>query len=98
MPTRRDYWFEINGQQYEHASFTQGMGHEPPGTKWFSPGGTKRPQVNRPAIEPNRDDWSVEVPLVLWMLDQVSAGAATVDQVRDELVQATDLEQFPIDE
>ena len=92
MPYNRWAKFTIGGQTYEHVTFINGIGHEPADTTFTidePDNGVHYAPHERPAVEPERDSWSVELPIVLWMLDQVKRGHLTPAQMRKLLVDAT---------
>ena len=86
---------DINAGQssYQFATFTHGVGvgHRHPQANIMLGGHSQLqgPAHERPEITPDRDDWSVELPVVLWLLDEVSAGNLAPDQMRDLLVEST---------
>lgn len=69
----------VGDAQYRHMTFYRGRRTL-----------LKRVAQDRLPVEPDREDWSVELPAVLWLLDQVQAGVATAQQARDLLVEATE--------
>lgn len=84
--------FTIDGSRYDNATFVNGLGHEPPGTYYTIGGprsGPRQPPEDRPVVAPDRDSWSVELPVILWMLDQVERGSLTSARMRELLVEAT---------
>jgi hypothetical protein len=88
------HYLEISAGQstYQFATFTQGSGHHHPRAYYVLGGpdsGMQAPSHARPEVVPDRDDWSVELPVVLWLLDEVSAGTLTPDRMRELLVECT---------
>ncbi len=77
---------------YEFATFYRGRGHSHPRAYSIVGGpdtGCHQPPHERPTIEPNRDDWSVELPVVLWLLDAVCRGDLTAENVRGYLIECS---------
>lgn len=84
--------FAVDGEVYEFATFYQGLGHRHPSAYSILGGpehGTHQPTHERPSIEPPRDDWSIEMPVMLWLLDMIRQGAVTAEQVREDLIECS---------
>jgi hypothetical protein len=92
MGSRHHVHLTVGGETYEYMTFYHWMGHEHPETEYVIGGpnhGPKAPDHERPVIEPDRDDWSIELPAVLWLMDRVRDGAITLEEARKELVEIT---------
>lgn len=82
----------VGGISYEYLTFYRGMGHRPPQNHYDDSGPNPvlhSPEYQRPSLEPDRDEWSVELPGVLWLMDKVSDGTLSIGQARELLVDCT---------
>lgn len=91
MPQDFIFDFTFGGERFDGVTLTWGLDRRPqrgrdrhPGWDWSNASWIPDPREREQGI-----GWTVDVPDVVRMLDQVRAGRATVDQLRDTLLALT---------
>lgn len=80
---------KLGGETYEFVTLYRALGHDHPEAGRVLGGpdlGSRYPDHQRPAIEPDRDDWSIELPAVIWLMDLVRDGVVAAEYVRELLI------------
>lgn len=92
MPQDFLFDFTFGGEEFEHVVLTWGLDRHRPRSRRVQVDDQdwdRRSWISDPAEREQGVGWSVDVPVVLGMLDQVRAGRATVDEARDMLLALT---------